>query len=145
MPEPGEDARSLFGLRKRAPRRPLSVTIILAVVLAFLFLSGPRDLDQDTAVAQARAYATAAIAARCGPVSAMSEGHISRVTSETGKLERFEIELTAGLSGSSEVAVQVHVWPGIRIGPRIPRAEGGHTALFVFEDGVEMADNQVRC
>lgn len=51
----------------------------------------------------------------------------------------------AGLSGSSVLAVQVCAWPGIRIGPRIPRAEGGHMALFVFEDGVEIADNQVRC
>lgn len=91
MPEPGEDARSLFGLRKRAPRRSLSVTIILAVVLAFLFLGGPRDLDQDTAVVKERANTMTAIVVRCGPISAMSEGHISGVTSETGKLERFEI------------------------------------------------------
>ena len=145
MSEPDEGVRSLFGLRKRAPRRPVSVTIILAIVLAFLFLSGPRDLDPDTAVVQARAFAAAVILAKCGPVSAISDGPISRVTNDAGTLERYEIEQMARLADGKDAAVLVQVWPGIRIGPRIPLGQGEHTALFVFADGVEMVDSEVRC
>jgi len=139
------DARSLFGLRKQAPRRPLSTTIILALVLAFLFLSGPRDLDEDSAVAQARVFVAAVVSAQCGHIAAIPGGHISHVTNDSGKLERFEIELLARLSNGKDVVVQVHVWPGIRIGPRLPLGAGQYTALFVFKDGVEISDGEVSC
>lgn len=145
MSDPNEGARSLFSLRKRAPRRPISVTIILVIILAFLFLSGPRQLTQETAVLQARAFVMSEISSQCGPITALSDGRVTRVETETGKLERYDVQQIARLASGKDVSVQVQVWPGIRIGPRVPTGGGRDFALFEFEDGVETVDSELGC
>lgn len=146
MSDPNESgARSLFGLRKRAPRRPVSVTIILAIVLAFLFLSGPRQLTQESAVLQARAFAMSKVSAQCGSASVLSDGAVSRIPTGSAKLERYDIDLIVQLANGKDVPVHVQVWPGIRIGPRFPIGGGSAFTLFEFEDSAELADNELRC
>ena len=138
-------ARSLFGLRKRAPKRPVSVTIILAIVLAFLFLSGPRQLTQDSAVLQARAFAMSEVAAQCGAVTDAVVGAVSRIPTEPEKLERYDVAQIVWLASGKDVPVLVQVWPGIRIGPRVPIGSGNGFVLFEFQDGAELVDNELRC
>lgn len=146
MSDPNESgARSLFGLRKRAPKRPISVTIILAIVLAFLFLSGPRQLTQESAVLQARAFALSEVAAQCGAVTDAVVGAISRIPTEPEKLERYDIEQIARLASGNVVSVLVQVWPGIRIGPRVPPGSGNGFVLFEFQDGVELVGDGIGC
>ena len=138
-------ARSLFGLRKRAPKRPVSVTIILAVVLAFLFLSGPRDLTQESAVSQARAFVTSKALAQCGAIVGVSDGLVARITTENGNLERFDVTQIVRLADGNDVPVLVQVWPGIRIGPRIPFGQGRSFTLFEFDDGVDATNIGPAC
>jgi len=145
-------ARSLFGLRKRAPKRPVSVTIILAVVLAFLFLSGPRDLTQESAVSQARAFVTSKALAQCGAIVGVSDGLVARITTENGNLERFngnlerfDVTQIVRLADGNDVPVLVQVWPGIRLGPRIPFGQGRSFTLFEFDDGVDATNIGPAC
>lgn len=133
------DARSLFGLRKRAPKRPLTVTIILMFVFGLLLTSGPRDLDRDAAIRQARVFVESGLPPQCGPISEVREGRVRAVTTDSGRLERFEVQQNVTLESGRVVVAELQVWPGIRIGPRVPLGSGQAFVLFEFDDGVEFS------
>lgn len=139
------DARSLFGLRKRAPKRPLTVTIILVFVIGLLLTSGPRDLDRDAAIRQTRAFIESSLPPQCGPISEIRNGRVQAVTTESGNLERFEVQQRVTLANEYILDVAVQVWPGIPIGPRVPLGTGGYFALFEFDDGVEFTGAKPMC
>lgn len=139
------DARSLFGWRKRAPKRPLTVTIILALVIGLLLSSGPRQLDRFGAVEQARTFVETSLPPDCGPISAIAEGRVKAVLTELGSLERFEVEQQVSLTNGRIIDATLQVWPGIRIGPRLPLGDGNHFALFEFDDGVEFVGALPAC
>ena len=137
--------RSLFELRKRAPKRPLTVTIILAIVLGFLLLSGPRDLDEQAARQSFQDHISSGLSEACGAITGFSEGRMSRVETESRKLERYDIRQQVSLANGGSLELQAYVWPGIRIGPRIPTGGGHYATLFQFDDGVELVKGELRC
>ena len=137
--------RSLFELRKRAPKRPLTVTIILAIVLGFLLLSGPRDLDEQAARQSFQDHISSGLSEACGAITGFSEGRMSRVETESRKLERYDIRQQVSLANGGSLELQAYVWPGIRIGPRLPTGEGHYATLFQFDDGVELVKGELRC
>ena len=137
--------RSLFELRKRAPKRPLTVTIILAIVLGFLLLSGPRDLDKQAARQSFQDHISSGLSEACGAITGFSEGRMSRVETESRKLERYDIRQQVSLANGGSLELQAYVWPGIRIGPRIPTGEGHYATLFQFDDGVELVKGELHC
>ena len=137
--------RSLFELRKRAPKRPLTVTIILAIVLGFLLLSGPRDLDEQAARQSFQDHISSGLSEACGAITGFSEGRMSRVETESRKLERYDIRQQVSLANGGSLELQAYVWPGIRIGPRIPTGGGHYATLFQFDDGVELVKGELHC
>lgn len=141
--EPG--ARSLFELRKCAPKRPLTVTIILAIVVGFLLLSGPRALDEQAAIESFQEHVRSAWPESCSAITGFAEVRTSRIETEAGTLERYDIRQQVNLANGVSLALQANVWPGIRIGPRIPAGEDRYTTLFQFEDGVELVADELRC
>lgn len=145
MSEPDNDARSLFGLRKRAPKRPLIVTIILFFGIGLFLLSGPRELERDSALRQARAFVEVNLPSDCGPISGIRESRVDAVKTDSGSLERFEVQLSVRLASGHTVGTALEVWPGIRIGPRVPLPGGDHLALFEFSDGVEFMGAKLAC
>jgi hypothetical protein len=138
-------ARSLFGLHKRAPKRPQTVTIILAIVVGFLLLSGPRELDEQAAIRSFQAYVGSGMAQNCGAIAGFSQASVSRVETGSGKLERYDIRQEVSLAMGSSLELQAYVWPGIRIGPRFPIGEERYATLFQFDDGVELVQGELRC
>ena len=138
-------ARSLFDLRKRAPKRPLTVTIILAIVLGFLLLSGPRDLDEQAARQSFQDHISSGLSEACGAITGFSEGRMSRVETESRKLERYDIRQQVSLANGGSLELQAYVWPGIRICHRIPTGGGHYDTLFQFDDGVELVKGELHC
>ena len=138
-------SRSLFDLRKRAPKRPLTVTIILAIVVGFLLLSGPRALDDQAAMQSFQEHVRSGLSEACGAITGFSQGLTSRVETESGKLERYDIRQQVSLANGASLELEAYVWPGIRIGPRIPTGEGHYATLFQFDDGVELVKGELRC
>ena len=137
--------RSLFELRKRAPKRPQTVTIILAIVLGFQLLSGPRDLDEQAARQSFQDHISSGLSEACGAITGFSEGRMSRVETESRKLERYDIRQQVSLANGGSLELQAYVWPGIRIGPRIPTGGGHYATLFQFDDGVELVEGELHC
>lgn len=81
----------------------------------------------------------------CDAITGFSEGLKSRVETESGKLERYDIRQQVSLANGASLELEAYVWPGIRIGPRIPTGEGQYATPFQFDDGVELVKGELRC
>jgi hypothetical protein len=122
--------------RRRVPNRPVTVTIILALVLGFMAFSKSHDLDAKSA----RLKVKREIHADCSGAVRIGNAQASEILDEEGRFDRFEVTQSVTFANGKAQNILGSVWPDITIGPRIPTGGGDYFALMEFNDIVELSD-----
>ena len=122
--------------RSRVPNRPVTATIILALVLGFMAFSKSHDLDAESA----RLKVEREIHADCSGAVRIGNAQAFEILDKEGRFDRFEVTQSVTFANGKSQHILGSVWPDITIGPRIPAGGGDYFALIEFNDIVELSD-----